>query len=180
MRYNISNRNRRSNRANSTRRSLQQSQDPKLVLSYYTRTQNISCHCCTGCQLKRALYRTLLSQINTTVNPLVKSDMAFMLSTFVQDDDYVFFALVCGAWSKIWDQQQRDKTTRAVKPTSTVRQLSYCFSLGLFASARVTTAAASIGRIDLIATGRVNGCPLRGYFDMMAACRGGHLATVAV
>ncbi|CAM9700582.1 unnamed protein product [Ectocarpus sp. 6 AP-2014] len=125
-----------------------------------------------------------MSQINSSVNPnssvhpLVKSDMAFVISTFVQDDDYVFFALVCDAWARIWELQQRGKTTRAVKTSSTVRQLSYSFSLGLRAGKRITAAAASIGRIDLIATGRVNGCPSLGLSTMTAACRGGHIATV--
>lgn len=94
-------------------------------------------------------------------------DVITHVSGFVDDKDFLFFALVCKTWKNVWGQ--RPTNTKAVTPTTSVSQLSYSFGCGLRPTTTVCAAAIEIGRLDLLRCARANQCPWQGDLCELAA-----------
>lgn len=106
-------------------------------------------------------------------NPLsTGADITSYLAEFVDDEQYLFFAMVSREWRVAWGQR-RPKVTRAVTSDTTLPQLLYSFECGLGKSSTVCDAAAAIGRLDLLQCARSFGCPWGSVCSKAAA--GGHL-----
>ena len=107
---------------------------------------------------------------------MVKEDIAGVVSLFVPDQDFLFFALSCTVWHGVWSVG-RPKFTAAVTKFTTGSQLRASFSLGLEPSESVACAAARLGRIDLLIVALVHRCPA-GIRTLRAAAEAGQLSTV--
>lgn len=106
-------------------------------------------------------------------NPLSAGvDVTSYMAEFVDDDQYLWFALVSRGWRVAWGQR-RPKTTRAITADATATRLLYSFECGLGRTAAVCDAAAAIGRLDLLRCARRLGCPWGSVCSKAAA--GGHL-----
>ncbi len=81
-----------------------------------------------------------------------------LLAALVGDNQYLFVAPVCKRWRDAW--RERPAATRAVTAHSSVSQLAYSFETGLPRIAKVSEAAARLGRLDLLLCAHANGCEL--------------------
>lgn len=114
--------------------------------------------------------------VATMDNPLVeKADVVFHLSEFVNDQQFLFFALVCSSWRRAW--RERPTATKAVTLDTSVAQLSYSVECGLNPVDKICWLSARYGRLDLLQWARSNDCPWDRHTCSMAAW-GGHLAVL--
>lgn len=110
------------------------------------------------------------------VNPLEENaDVVFHLSEFVDDNQFIFFALVCSSWRQSW--RKRPTVTKAVTVDTSVPQLSYSIEYGLRRDAGIYSKVARNGRLDLLQCARANDCPWDKYTCSEAAS-GGYLAVL--
>lgn len=101
-------------------------------------------------------------------NPLTANgDIIAHMAEFVDDQDFLFFALVCKRWKKVWGQ--RPTNTMALTPATSVSQLSYSFECGLGRTTALCTTAIEIGRLDLLRCAKANNCPWQGNMCDLAA-----------
>lgn len=108
-------------------------------------------------------------------NPLLEGgDITSYLAEFVDDNQYLYFALVCRGWRTAWGRR-RPAVTKALTTHSTGPQLLYSFECGLGRSAAVCDTAARLGRLDLLQIARARGCPF-GLKTSANAAEEGHLA----
>lgn len=85
-------------------------------------------------------------------HPLVTNmDILCTLADMVNDEEYLFFALVSTGWRKAW-AADRPRTTRTVSAHCTVSQLKYSFACGLRRTVGVCNAVARLGRVNTEAT----------------------------
>lgn len=105
-----------------------------------------------------------------------KEDIAGVVSLFVPDSDFLFFALSCTVWRGVW-RAGRPKFTTAVTKFTTETQLRASFSLGLKPSEDVACGAARLGRIDLLTVALLHQCPV-GIRTFRAAAEAGQLCMV--
>ncbi|CAN0125738.1 unnamed protein product [Ectocarpus sp. 12 AP-2014] len=81
------------------------------------------------------------------------------LAEFVDQDQCLYIAPVSKTFRRAWGP--RATTTRPVVADTSVRQLTYCFGLGLPSSIRQATtcnAAARFGRLDLLKLAQESAC----------------------
>lgn len=107
---------------------------------------------------------------------VVQQDIAGVVSLFVPDRDFLFFALSCTDWRAVWSVG-RPKLTAAVTRFTTESKLRESFSLGLQPSEGVACGAARLGRIDLLTVALVHRCPI-GIKTFRAAAEAGQLSAV--
>lgn len=80
-------------------------------------------------------------------HPLVTNmDILRTLAGIIDDEEYMFFALVSTGWRNAW-AADRPRVTRAVSAHCTVSQLEYSFACGLRRSVGVCTAVARLGKM---------------------------------
>lgn len=106
-------------------------------------------------------------------NPLLEGvDITSYLAEFVEENRYLFFALVSRGWRTAWGR--RPTVTKALTTDSSVSQLLYSFECGLGRSAAMCDTAARLGRLDLLQIARARGCPF-GLRTSANAAEEGHL-----
>jgi len=110
-----------------------------------------------------------------TGNPLeTNARVTALLATLVGDNTYLFVASVCKRWYNAWGK--RPTATRAITAHSSVSQLACSFEMGLGRTAKVSEAAARLGRLDLLMCAHANGCELGETCSLAAFA--GHLGIV--
>lgn len=106
-------------------------------------------------------------------NPLMEGgDITSYLLEFVDDNEFLFFALVSRGWRTAWGR--RPTVTKALTTYSTVSQLLFSFECGLGPSAALCDTAARLGRLDLLQIARARGCPF-GLKTSANAAEAGHI-----
>lgn len=94
-------------------------------------------------------------------------DIITHMAKFVDDEEFLFFALVCRKWRYVWGQ--RPTNTMALRPATSVSQLSYSFECGLGRNTAVCTTTIEMGRRDLLRCAMANDCPWSGDVIELAA-----------
>lgn len=108
-------------------------------------------------------------------NPLQDADVASELVGYAEGDEYLPWALCCRTWYDGW---KGPRITAGVKKHTSSYQLRQSFEFGLQRSERVTAAAASVGRIDLLEILTADyACPL-GISSYCGAARHGQLGAL--
>lgn len=116
------------------------------------------------------------ASMSTMKSPLqTNTDIVSHLAEFVADGQFLFFASVCKGWRSCWGD--RSKATKAITADSSTAQLHFCFDCGLTRSQLVSTAAARVGRMDLLLNARASGCDSDAG-TCAAAAAGGHLEII--
>ena len=90
---------------------------------------------------------------------------------FVDDGQYLFFALVSRGWRDAWGK--RTATTSYVKSYTSVSQMQYGFKCGL-PRKNICAAAARVGNMEILRFARSSGFPWNSVVCTYAAL-GGHL-----
>ncbi|CAM9804586.1 unnamed protein product, partial [Pylaiella littoralis] len=94
-------------------------------------------------------------------------DIITHMAKFVDDEEFLFFALVCRKLRYVWGQ--RPTNTMALRPATSVSQLSYSFECGLGRNTAVCTTTIEMGRRDLLRCAMANDCPWSGDVIELAA-----------
>lgn len=106
----------------------------------------------------RALSGDLLGPGGGMDNPLWNTDIVSNVLAFVDDEEFLFVAVVARAWRECWGG--RPRWTRAVRAETSEAQLLSSFGCGLRRSAAVSGALARLGKLQLLQRAHQAGCPL--------------------
>lgn len=87
---------------------------------------------------------------------MTNADIIYNLVEFVDHSRYLFFASVSRAWHTAWGK--RPTATSYASSHSSLSQLLHSFECGLPRSAKVCTAIACVGNLELLQCARDHGC----------------------
>ena len=97
-------------------------------------------------------------------------DITFCLVAFVDTNRYLFFGVVSKGWRKACGK--RPTKTKVVTSDTSVSQLLASLVSDAPVSGDICTAAAELGRLDLLQVARAIGCPWNSRTCAMASPRG--------